>query len=122
MPGTSRALLTLILVSLLGCGDHSEATTVLASTVYQVTDAITVPGSGALRRIIRCNPGDVATGGGYFLNTAHLADVDLDVEVFANAPITDDGIEGTGWDIGIHNKAPVDRTGFGYAVCHHARP
>lgn len=104
-----------------GCGSdaRSEPTPAPAPTVYQVVDAITVPGAAVLRRNIPCNSGDVATGGGYFLNTATLADADLDVEVFANSPITDFGIEGSGWDIGIHNKAPVERTGFGFAVCLH---
>jgi hypothetical protein len=53
--------------------------------VYQVVDPMLIPAGGVVRRSILCNPGDVATGGGYFLDTTTLGDADLDVEVFANA-------------------------------------
>ena len=116
-----RAGVTLVflLCASMGCGDDSKAATVPTATFYQVSDAFTVPALGVLRRNVSCNPGDVATGGGYFLNTTGLADADLDVEVFSNAPIGDFGIEGSGWDIGIRNKAAVERSGGGFAVCYH---
>jgi hypothetical protein len=87
-------------------------------TRYQVHDALTVPALGAIRHTVYCDPGDVATGGGYYLNPEALSDDQLNVEVFANLP-NDDGNEdnGAGWDLGIRNKASVDRNGFGYAVC-----
>lgn len=91
-------------------------------TLYMVTESLLVPAGDIARVLARCDQGDLATGGGYFLNTATLPFGALNVEVFANAPITDFGFEGTGWDVGIINKASVDRNGFVFAVCADLKP
>jgi hypothetical protein len=75
-----------------------------------------------VREIVRCDAGDRGTGGGYFLNTGTLTDAQLDVEVYADAPITDFGFEGTGWDVGIRNKTTTPRHGFAMAVCADLTP
>ena len=110
---TVDEVVTTVNEALAGCSPVS------ASPFYQVEEAIVVPAQGALRKRIPCNPGDVVTGGGYFLNSADLTDDQLNVEVFANAPIIsiDVPIVGPGWDVGIQNKAAIERSGFGYAIC-----
>jgi hypothetical protein len=89
--------------------------------IYHLDEKITVPPmeirGGVLRQNIECLTGDFATGGGYFLNTSTLTDDNLNVEVFSNHPITDFNKEGTGWDIGIRNKTPIQRTGFAHVAC-----
>jgi hypothetical protein len=88
------------------------------ANVYRSTLAISLPASGDVRLNPLCNPGDFATGGGYFLNSATLTDAQRDVEVFSNGPDTDLNVQNPpGWDIGIHNKTTTARTGFAYAVC-----
>ena len=90
--------------------------------LYTNLEPITVPPSGLLRQNIECDAGDVTTGGGYFLNSSNLTNAQRDVEVIADAPITEFGIEDTGWDVGIHNKTTTERTGFGYVRCADMTP
>jgi hypothetical protein len=89
--------------------------------IYDVSDPITVPASGVVRDTPMCNSGDIATGGGYFLNRAGLTPSQEDVEVFSDEPA---GVGNTthppGWDIGIFNKTTTQRTGFALAVCAHS--
>jgi hypothetical protein len=88
------------------------------ANVYRSTLALSLPASGDVRLLPQCNPGDLATGGGYFLNSATLTDAQRDVEVFSDGPDTDLDVQNPpGWDIGIHNKTTTPRTGFAYAVC-----
>jgi hypothetical protein len=89
---------------------------------YQRISPISVPPLDGVREIVRCDAGDRGTGGGYFLNTGTLTDAQLDVEVYADAPITDFGFEGTGWDVGIRNKTTTPRHGFAMAVCADLTP
>jgi hypothetical protein len=86
--------------------------------VYRVTMPIALPANDSVRVLPYCDQGDVATGGGYFLNTANKTDAQLDVEVFSNGPNTNrDVLTPPGWDIGIHNKTATARDGFAWAVC-----
>lgn len=89
--------------------------------IYHLWEKITVPPNQYLRQNIECEKGDFATGGGYFLNTSTLVDNSLDVEVFANEPIIGSNIGGIGWNIGIRNKTPIRRTGFGQVACFRKR-
>jgi collagen triple helix repeat protein len=84
------------------------------ANVYRSTLAISLPANGTIRLNPLCNTGDLATGGGYFLNGGGATAV----EVFSNAPDTDLNVQNPpGWDIGIHNTTATALTGFAYAVC-----
>jgi hypothetical protein len=91
--------------------------------IYRATLPISLPANDAVRVLPLCDPGDLATGGGYFLNTANLTDAQLDVEVFSDRPYTNgDVLNPPGWDIGIHNKTATPRSGFAWAVCADLTP
>jgi hypothetical protein len=99
-------------------GDKGEQGSPGVLKVYRVTEPITLAANDSVRVLPYCDQGDVATGGGYFLNTANKTDAQLDVEVFSNGPNTDRNVLiPPGWDIGIHNKTATARDGFAWAVC-----
>jgi hypothetical protein len=86
--------------------------------VYDTYLPISLPANGTVRVLPYCDKGDVATGGGYFLNTATLNDAQLDVEVFSDGPNTNGLVQPPpGWDIGIHNKTSTPRSGVALVVC-----
>lgn len=110
---------SLLLLSVLncGCGDDVTEVIMVSPSLYQIHESFVMRPHGVVRRVLQCNDGDLATGGGYFLYTSELDPGDLLVEVFANAPSTDLAIVGTGWDIGIKNKAAIERNGFAFVIC-----
>jgi hypothetical protein len=103
-------------------GDKGDTGASGVSGIYTNFEVISVPASGLVRQSIECNAGDLATGGGYFLFTGGLTNAQLEVEVFANQPISEFGKEGTGWDIGILNETTTARSGSGTVVCSDLTP
>lgn len=111
-------------------GDQGAPGLSVGNTIYRRSQPFTLSASGLTRLRIRCDPGDVAVGGGYFLSSqdsagASLTDAQRDVEVIADQPITDAGSEGTGWDVGIINKTSTARVAngsIGTAVCSDVTP
>jgi len=95
--------------------------------IYVRSANISLAPGGWTHTIIDCDPGDLATGGGYYLNDrdggTRLTDAQRDVEVFVNGPINEYGAVGLGWVIGIDNMSDgTPRTGTGMVVCADITP
>lgn len=84
--------------------------------LYRRTEGFKIAPGGILRKLLSCDAGDLATGGGYyFLGNGPMGGGH--VEVFTNQPISDYTKEGTGWDLGIRNITTAEYNGVITVMC-----
>lgn len=110
---------SLLLLSVLncGCGDDVTEVIMVSPSLYEIHESFTLNPDGVVRETLNCNEGDLATGGGFFLNSSGIDLEDRLIEVFSDAPAPGVGGVAKGWDVGIRNKAAVERIGYLYVVC-----
>ena len=83
------------------------------STYVVSNETVVGPSSANTIITVNCNPGDVATGGGFSVPTSITLVNSLPI------PFTPVGVTPTGWRIDVTSPASGGVVVFVYAVCHH---